>query len=42
MDDEKELDDLNGRIADAVLEDGRVFFGSTVVATGRSRSDPRP
>jgi glutamate/tyrosine decarboxylase-like PLP-dependent enzyme len=30
MDDEKELDDLNGRIADAVLEDGRVFFGSTV------------
>ena len=30
MDDEKELDDLNGRIAEAVLEDGRVFFGSTV------------
>ena len=30
VDDEKELDDLNARIAEAVLEDGRVFFGSTI------------
>jgi glutamate/tyrosine decarboxylase-like PLP-dependent enzyme len=30
VDDEAALDDLNRRIADAVIEDGRVFFGSTV------------
>ena len=29
---EDELDDLNRRLGDAVLEDGRVFFGTTVYA----------
>jgi glutamate/tyrosine decarboxylase-like PLP-dependent enzyme len=29
---EDELDDLNRRLADAVLEDGRVYFGTTVYA----------
>jgi glutamate/tyrosine decarboxylase-like PLP-dependent enzyme len=41
LDDEKELDDLNARIAEAVLEDGRVFFGSTVY-DGRVAFRPAP
>ena len=37
---EDRLDELNRRIADASIQDGRVFFGSTVYGGG-SRSVPR-
>jgi glutamate/tyrosine decarboxylase-like PLP-dependent enzyme len=30
MDDESELDELNRRVGAAVIEDGRVYFGTTV------------
>ena len=38
--DEADLDELNRRLGQAILDDGRVYFGTTV-RPARSRSAPR-